>query len=192
MAETVYPYDHGRYPVTLGIPPELAYLEDRIYSSLSHRADWPARFMAVARPDTRFSGVVQRFKLVLLQRVRDEQKKSKYHRAEFVLLCIDETLEHLRIVHAKEHDDQVRQQVTDEMVVAMTEAMASQMPELRSCAWSAAWALQACAAVWSASLVARFCNASSVRSVGPQDEEKICLREWDFYGKTLLKLLEAA
>lgn len=40
-------YDHSRYPIELGIPLQLAYLEDRIFESLSH-ADamaWPLAFL---------------------------------------------------------------------------------------------------------------------------------------------------
>lgn len=49
---TLEVYDHARYPIELGIPLQLAYLEDRLFE-LQAKADaqlWPERFLGAIRP----------------------------------------------------------------------------------------------------------------------------------------------
>src|SRR5690349_2770033 len=47
VACTVDGYDHGRYPTELGIPVDLAYLEDRLFERMSVEdgQSWPERFL---------------------------------------------------------------------------------------------------------------------------------------------------
>lgn len=52
--------DHARYPAELGIPIELAYLEDHIFESLPIAAarKWPGQFARAIRPGADLSGVM--------------------------------------------------------------------------------------------------------------------------------------
>ena len=45
-------YDHSRYPVELGLPEWLAYLEDSIHEglTLAQAKKWPARFLTAIKP----------------------------------------------------------------------------------------------------------------------------------------------
>lgn len=45
---TLESYEHGRYPIELGIPLQLAHLEDRLFELLPHGAamSWPERFLS--------------------------------------------------------------------------------------------------------------------------------------------------
>jgi hypothetical protein len=45
---TLETYDHARYPIELGIPEQLAYLEDRLFELLPGQdaQDWPERFLS--------------------------------------------------------------------------------------------------------------------------------------------------
>jgi len=49
---TLESYDHSRYPVELGVPVELAYLEDAIFEGLepAKAKVWPALFLSSIKP----------------------------------------------------------------------------------------------------------------------------------------------
>jgi hypothetical protein len=65
---TLDAYDHSRYPVELGIPIELAHLEDFIFESLSKEdaMGWPERFLSSAKPGADLRMVWDRFTLWIL------------------------------------------------------------------------------------------------------------------------------
>jgi hypothetical protein len=66
---TLEVYDHSRYPIELGIPQELARLEDRIFEGLPVDAamKWPAQFLSVITPGADLTMVWPRFSLWLLE-----------------------------------------------------------------------------------------------------------------------------
>lgn len=65
---TLESYDHSRYPIELGIPVELAHLEDRIFENLPHAEalQWPERFLDAATPGADLSRVWPLFAVWLL------------------------------------------------------------------------------------------------------------------------------
>lgn len=56
---TLDAYDHTRYPVELGIPVELAYLEDQLFElqSPTQAMKWPERFLTAIAPGADLSRV---------------------------------------------------------------------------------------------------------------------------------------
>jgi hypothetical protein len=56
---TVHCGDHGRYPVELGIPAEIAYLKDSIFDGMDKKLaqKWPARFLSAIKPGADLSRV---------------------------------------------------------------------------------------------------------------------------------------
>ena len=56
---TIHGSDHSRYPVELGIPAEIAYLEDSCFESMSPALarKWPARFLSAIKPGANLSRV---------------------------------------------------------------------------------------------------------------------------------------
>ena len=65
---TLHAYDHARYPLELGVPIELAYLEDAIFEGLSPQdaRQWPVQFLRAIPPNTDLSGVFPAFVMWLL------------------------------------------------------------------------------------------------------------------------------
>ena len=49
---TIHGSDHSRYPIELGIPAEIAYLEDSCFEAMSSALarKWPARFLSAIKP----------------------------------------------------------------------------------------------------------------------------------------------
>jgi hypothetical protein len=66
---TLEAYDHHRYPIELGVPVELARLEDRIFEGLDVETAmaWPERFLSAIRPGADLSGVWPKFAIWLLE-----------------------------------------------------------------------------------------------------------------------------
>jgi hypothetical protein len=62
---TLEAYDHGRYPIELGIPMVLAHLEDRLFELLpkAEAMTWPDRFLLAIRPGADLSKVWSRFSI---------------------------------------------------------------------------------------------------------------------------------
>jgi hypothetical protein len=56
---TLESYDHARYPIELGIPTHVAYLEDALFELLPQELamTWPERFLSAIRPGTDLSRV---------------------------------------------------------------------------------------------------------------------------------------
>jgi hypothetical protein len=56
---TLDAYDHARYPIELGIPLEIAYLEDRLFELQTPEAalEWPERVLAAIKPGADLSRV---------------------------------------------------------------------------------------------------------------------------------------
>jgi hypothetical protein len=86
---TIHSGNHEDYETELGIPVELAYLEDRIFESLDNgnAMMWPERFLAAipVGVDLRGTHINKRFVLALLtdkkrgviQRIKNEEAKKK-------------------------------------------------------------------------------------------------------------------
>jgi hypothetical protein len=82
---TLESYDHSRYPIELGIPLSLAYLEDRIFEGLKNGAAqlWPEKFLASIQPGADLSLVTPKILLWMMidekygvKRLADIQGKS--------------------------------------------------------------------------------------------------------------------
>jgi hypothetical protein len=65
---TLEVYDHGRYPIELGIPEVLARLEDRIFEGMkpADAMKWPTAFLSAIKPGADLSMVWPRFALWML------------------------------------------------------------------------------------------------------------------------------
>jgi len=65
---TLESYDHARYPIELGVPEVLAYLEDGLFERLppSHAQLWPERFLTSINVGADLSGVWPQFAVWLL------------------------------------------------------------------------------------------------------------------------------
>jgi hypothetical protein len=65
---TVHSSDHGAYETELGIPEELARLEDCIFEGQTngHAKEWPGRFLGAIRPGANLSLVWPKFAVRLL------------------------------------------------------------------------------------------------------------------------------
>ena len=65
---TLDAYSHERYPIELGIPEVLAYLEDRLFEGMpvANAMEWPAKFLAAVKVGADLSGVWPRFAYWLL------------------------------------------------------------------------------------------------------------------------------
>ena len=70
---TLEDYDHSKYPEVLGIPVELAYLEDKIFEGLSNgkAQAWPERFLSAIKPGADLSKVHLRMKIFALEQCRE-------------------------------------------------------------------------------------------------------------------------
>jgi hypothetical protein len=68
---TLEAYQHDRYPVELGIPEVLAYVEDRIFEGLpnAQAMTWPQRFLEAIRPGADLENVHKRLIIWNLQQV---------------------------------------------------------------------------------------------------------------------------
>ena len=75
---TIHGSDHAAYETELGIPRELAHLEDHLFESLSQAKalKWPERFLSAIKPGADLSGVADQFKHWLL--VDDEHGVINY------------------------------------------------------------------------------------------------------------------
>jgi hypothetical protein len=66
---TLEAYDHGRYPIEVGIPRVLAHLEDRIFEGLprAEAMTWPLRFLSAIAAGADLALVWPRFAVWLLE-----------------------------------------------------------------------------------------------------------------------------
>jgi hypothetical protein len=73
---TLDAYDHSRYPVELGIPLELAHLEDRLFENMpiARAMMWPAEFLRAITVGADLSDVWPKFAIWLL---KDIQKYAR-------------------------------------------------------------------------------------------------------------------
>jgi hypothetical protein len=69
---TLDAYDHSRYPIELGIPRELAHLEDRLFEGMppAKAMVWPAEFLRAIPVGADLSDVWPTFAIWLLKDVR--------------------------------------------------------------------------------------------------------------------------
>lgn len=86
---TMEAYDHARYPVEIGVPIEIAYLEDSIFEGLPQEdaMKWPTQFLSAIEPGADLSLVFPRFVLWLLDGEDSPQKEGRNH--ETVRAAID-------------------------------------------------------------------------------------------------------
>ena len=65
---TLEAYDHSRYPIELGIPEQLAHLEDRLFELMSadQAMAWPERFIDAPRVGADLSGVFGQWAIWML------------------------------------------------------------------------------------------------------------------------------
>ena len=79
---TLDAYDHSRYPIELGAPLALAYLEDRLHEALPspNYLDWPEQFLEAIEPGADLSGVWGRWATWMLA---DETHGVRRHAAGY-------------------------------------------------------------------------------------------------------------
>lgn len=60
---TIHGKDHGKYETALGIPRQLAYLEDRLFEKMPDERSqrWPEEFLQAITPGADLTGVADRF-----------------------------------------------------------------------------------------------------------------------------------
>jgi hypothetical protein len=65
---TLDAYDHSRYPIELGIPTEVAHVEDRMHElqTLDDARQWPQRFLSAIAPGADLGEVWPKFAIWLL------------------------------------------------------------------------------------------------------------------------------
>ena len=76
---TLHCYDHARYPKLLGVPEELAYLQDAIFEGLpqAEALAFPEAFLSAIQPGADLSLVWPRFAVRLLKRCRQRIGKGR-------------------------------------------------------------------------------------------------------------------
>ena len=90
---TLEAYDHSRYPAELGVPVEIAHLEDSIFEGLPQAAamKWPTQFLQAIPVGADLSLVFPRFILWLLDGKDSPQREGRNH--ETVKAAIDTVAE---------------------------------------------------------------------------------------------------
>jgi len=161
---TLEAYDHARYPVELGLPTWLAYLEDRIFEGLpaDQAMAWPARFLeaipvgADVEPVRHRLAMLRMDRLIALQTIVLESAGEEYG----LRAVIAQTIDALGVVRSC-HEAEAGQNVCD------WSAAWSAAESARSAAWSAAWSAAesaAWSAAWSAARSAARSAAESAES----------------------------
>lgn len=94
---TLEGYDHERYPIELGIPVELAHLEEQIFEGLSNgeAKDFPLEFLEAIPLGADLSGVADRWKIKNLERLLEEQTRLDYSGKTQIIAAIRGALDYL-------------------------------------------------------------------------------------------------
>jgi hypothetical protein len=163
---TLERYDHNAYPDELGIPVELAYLEDKIFENLpeNHLA-WPEEFLSAIEPGADLSMVWPQFAVWLLGATRQHCDEASKAATDTVVAL------YLRRIGGDEP--------TQKEWAAASDAA-------RAAAW-AAWAASdaARAAAWAASDAAR-------AAAGATASDAAMAAAWTRQREKLLELLRGA
>lgn len=109
---TLETYDHSRYPVELGIPEWLAYLEDKLFENMSEAKSrtWPLLFLKSITPGANLETVRAPFMAYILQSTLEHFNHEKY---PDVLQAVNSVID-LYIIGGTEEDfREARQQAWD-------------------------------------------------------------------------------
>jgi hypothetical protein len=101
---TLETYDHSRYPIELGIPTWLAYLEDRLFENMSFEKSktWPLVFLQAIKPGANLEQVKTPFMISVLQSTLDLFDREKFPEVE---QCINSMID-LYVIGAVDEDFQ--------------------------------------------------------------------------------------
>lgn len=85
---TLDAYEHDRYPIELGIPEWLAYVEDRLFEGMSHRRAmaWPRDFLSAIEPGADLKRVQGPF---LVHVLRSTLKTFDHEQAPAVVAAVE-------------------------------------------------------------------------------------------------------
>ena len=77
---TLESYDHSRYPIELGIPTWLAYLEDKIFEGLplNEAIQWPERFLDAINVGSELDKIKNPFLIFVLESVLEKFDHVKF------------------------------------------------------------------------------------------------------------------
>ena len=173
---TIHGSDHSRYPIELGIPAEIAYLEDSCFEAMSSALarKWPARFLSAIKPGADLARVYDLWCAWMLDDPTDG----------VIVKVSDKFPDIQRIVRKTAQDCRDGQRVNA--------ARAASAAEAARAAWAAwaAWAARAARAAWAAwaAWAARAAGAaeaaSAARAAGAAEAAK--------QADKLIELLKAA
>jgi hypothetical protein len=155
---TLHSYQHDGYPIELGIPIELAYLQDCIFEGLpnSEAKNFPLRFLESIKVGADLTDVARLWKIANLEKLLISQESSSYEKR-------DDILEVLRItIQALGENDNAAESAAESAAwsAARSAESAAWSAEsaARSAAESAAWS------AWSAESAARSAARSAAWS----------------------------
>ena len=181
---TIHGPSHAAYETELGIPRELAHLEDHLFESLSKAKaqKWPERFLSAIRPGADLSGIADQFKHWLL--VHDEHGVINY---------VTDDYEDVQEIVRRVAGYLIEDATDDEWSAAWSAAELAASSATRSAAWSAA-ELAARSAAWSAAesaarSAARSAAESAAESAASSAARSAAITE---QANQLIDLLEAA
>ena len=78
---TLESYDHSRYPIEIGIPTWLAYLEDKMFECLplDEAMHWPERFLDAINVGSDLDKIKRPFLIFMLESVLEKFDHEKFH-----------------------------------------------------------------------------------------------------------------
>ena len=169
---TIHGSDHAAYETELGIPRELAHLEDHLFESLSQAKalKWPERFLSAIRPGADLSGVANQFKHWLL--VDDEHGVINY---------VTDDYEDVQEIVRRVAGYLIEGATDDEWSAAESAARSAAESAAELATWSATWSAAESAAESAAWLAARSAAESAAGSAAITEQ-----------ANQLIDLLEAA
>ena len=138
---TLDAYNHSKYPVELGVPVEIAHLEDAIFEGLPQELamEWPERFLKAIKPGADLSLVFPQFILWLLADDDSPQAEGVKHPLVKDAVAVVAELYRQWVKMKKRPTESAAWSAASAAKSAAESAESAARNAAESAAWSAAW-----------------------------------------------------